>query len=130
MQDPTTRLPSIAEPCLGSLVTMLSCGCDATIATAIESIRRLLMSPALPPQPRVVTALALLLPAVVSVGASASCIGLVGAFWGELCTNYVAAHGSLEGARIGTLAAFTAMSLVTGVSPVVAKFNKSAAAEM
>jgi len=69
-----------------------------------------------------VAASALLLPAVVSVGASASCFGLVGAFWGELCTNYVAAHGSLEGARIGTLAAFTATSLVTGVSPVVDNF--------
>ena len=69
-----------------------------------------------------VAASALLLPAVVSVGASASCFGLVGAFWGELCTNYVAVHGSLEGARIGTLAAFTVLSLITGVSPVVDNF--------
>lgn len=69
-----------------------------------------------------VAASALLLPAVVSVGASASCFGLVGAFWGELCTNYVAARGSLEGARVVTLAAFTGLSLITGLSPVVDNF--------
>ena len=43
---------------------------------------------------------ALLLPAVVSVGASASCFGLVGAFWGELAINYVAIDCSLRGTKV------------------------------
>ena len=65
---------------------------------------------------------ALLLPAVVSVGASASCFGLVGAFWGELAINYVATDCSLRGTKVGMLVLFTAASLISGISPVVDNF--------
>ena len=69
-----------------------------------------------------VVASALLLPAVVSVGASASCFGLVGAFWGELAINYMATECSLRGTKVGMLVLFTLASLVSGISPVVDNF--------
>jgi hypothetical protein len=59
-----TRMPGLAEPCLSSLLNMLSCGDEITVAAAIDSVRRVLQSPTLPPQPRAITALALLLPQV------------------------------------------------------------------
>ena len=49
---------------------------------------------------------------MVSVGASASCFGLVGAFWGELVINYVATDCSLRGTKVGTLVLFTLASLI------------------
>ena len=75
-----TRLPAVAEPCLGSLVVLLSCGDEATVATAIDAIRRVLQAPSLPAQPRVVTALALLLPQVSMPHARASLVWCVGAY--------------------------------------------------
>ena len=59
---------------------------------------------------------------MVSVGASASCFGLVGAFWGELVINYVATDCSLRGTKVGTLVLFTLASLISGISPVVDNF--------
>ena len=79
-----TRMPAIAEPCLSSLVSALSYGEESTVATAIDSIRRVLQSPSLPAQPRVVTALALLLPQVRSPHARAMLVWCVGEYIGHM----------------------------------------------
>ena len=75
-----TRMPVIAEPCLSSLVSMLSYGEEGTVATAIDAIRRVLQAPSLPAQPRVVTALALLLPQVRVPHARAMLVWCVGEY--------------------------------------------------
>ena len=92
------RLPSVAEPCLGSLVSLLSCGADeSTVATAIDSIRRVLQSPELPPQPRVVTGLALLLPTVPLASApSPSDLSAVAAAHVDSWPASAGLHGPLE----------------------------------
>ena len=77
-------MPAVAEPCLASLVSLLSCGDEGTIAAAIDSIRRVLQSPSLPRQPRVVTGLALLLPQVENAHARQSLVWCVGEYVQEL----------------------------------------------
>ena len=56
----------------------LTCpGCEATVDVVIESIRRVLQSPWLPHQPRVVSRLALLLPEITTSHARASLVWCV-----------------------------------------------------
>jgi hypothetical protein len=73
-----TRLPAVAESCLGSLVSLLTCGDEPTVAVVIESMRRVLQSPKLPQQPRIVATLALQLPRIRSPAARASLVWTVG----------------------------------------------------
>ena len=69
-----------------------------------------------------VAASVVLLPGVVSVGASASVFGLLGQFWAELLVNYVAVTGNLRGTAVGQLVSFTILSIICGLTPVVDNF--------
>lgn len=61
------------------------------------------------------------LPAVLSVGASASVFGLVGACWADVVLNYCA-RGTLRGSNIIGLFLATALNIVVGLTPWVDNF--------
>ena len=61
-----------------------------------------------------------LLPSVVSVGASGSIFGLLGALWGELAINYASSpQCSLCAGWVAQLLCTSALSLATGFTPWV-----------
>ena len=64
---------------------------------------------------------AIFLPGVISVGASASMFGLLGAYWADVLLNHVA-KCSLRGAGIGGLLLATVPNLLMGFTPWVDNF--------
>lgn len=61
------------------------------------------------------------LPSVLSVGASASVFGLLGAVWADIIVNYCA-RGSLKGSAICGVSVCTALNVVIGLTPWVDNF--------
>ena len=64
---------------------------------------------------------AALLPGVISVGASASVFGLIGAYWADVVLNYCA-KGTLRGTGFGGLVVSTIPNLLIGLTPWVDNF--------
>ena len=62
-----------------------------------------------------------LLPGVLSVGASASVFGLVGACWADVAVNF-AARGTLRGSNACSLLVLTAANVLIGLTPWVDNF--------
>jgi len=64
-----------------------------------------------------------LLPGVVTVGASPNVFGLLGAVWGELGINYLCAGCAVRRGRLVSLSLFSALLLVFGFTPWVDNFS-------